>query len=273
MNKAKVESALRIIRENLALAQKPVVWSSFGKDSIVLIDLISKINKDIPILFQKEFACPEKYTHANRVIEKYGLNVYSFPPMNTAVQYHTYKDGSFEWEIQNYYSYKGRNFTIPTGIVDNPKSDLCCLERIYRKPFAIVDYMWDMQFIGHKDCDTDAFYETCKLDDYVYKKDNLPTCIFPLKDWSDKDIWDYIDENNLDYNEKRYVRKGENWRGQFKDTKYNPDYFECCLECMKFTNKGKEVFCPKLNKKIMSIADKIRYDNAPEVEYFNNEGK
>ncbi len=265
--KEKISKSLAIIRDNLAKYSKPVIWSSFGKDSLVLMDLVRKVDKNIPILFQKEYICPDKYAHSERLARENNLMVYSFPPMNTALQYHTYDDGSLEWEVQNFYTYQnGTNFTIPTGIVDNPSSDVCCLNDIYRKPFAIVNYMWDMQFIGHKDCDTDAFYESMVLDDYVYKPDDLPACVFPLKDWSDEDIWQYLDENNIDFNDKRYVRSGENWRGQYKNTTFNPDYFECCLECMKF-NTSEKVYCPRLKEEIPNISGVVRYDNAPGLQY------
>lgn len=267
----KIKKSLEIITESLNNHIKPIIWSSFGKDSLVLISLVHKINSDIPILFQREYICPEKYEHANRIILKNNLCTYSYPPMNTALQYTQNSDGTIEWEVQNYYSYTdNHNFTIPTGIVDNPKSKVCCLENIYCKPFSLTHYMWDMQFIGHKDTDTDAFYNSLKLDDYIYKKSGLPTCVFPLKDWTDRDIWDYIDKYNIDYNDKRYVRNGNNWRGQYKDTTFNPDYFECCLECMK-NNSGKFVFCPKKNKYVPNISNLIRYDKAPQLEYFNKE--
>lgn len=267
----KIKKSLEIIEENIANHVKPIIWSSFGKDSLVLISLVHKVDTSVPILFQKEYICSEKYQHANKIILENNLCVYSYPPVNTSIQFTHNKDGSIEWEVQNYYSYaNNKNYTIPTGIVDNPKSDICCLEKIYCKPFSFTHYLWDMQFIGHKDSDTDAFYNSLRLDDYTYKKQELPTCVFPLKDWKDIDIWEYIDKNNIDFNSKRYVRNGENWRGQFKDTTYNPDYFECCLECMKNTSPEK-VFCHKENKFIPNISHLIRYDNAPQLEYFNKE--
>ena len=86
-----------------------------------------------------------------------------------------------------------------------------------------------------------------------------------MKDWTHEDIWQYIDDNNLDYNRNRYIRSGENWRGQQKDTTYNPDYFECCLECMK-PNRVK-VNCPVMQQEINSVSSAIRYATAPRVEY------
>ena len=263
--KEKIKKSIELIKENLATSINPIIWSSFGKDSIVLIDLINKIDNTVPVLFQKEYICPEKYEHADRFIKKYNLTVYSFPPISTAVQYTDF-EGSVEYEVQNYYSLtNGKTFTIPTGIVDNPNSKVCCLKSIYMKPNAHVNYMWDMQFIGHKDCDDDAFYESIKLSDYTYEKEGIPKTVFPLKDWTHEDIWQYIDDHNLDYNRNRYIRTGKSWRGQQKDTTYNPDYFECCLECMK-PNRTK-VNCPVMQQEINSVSSAIRYATAPRVEY------
>src|SRR5574344_2791607 len=91
--KEKIKKSIELIKENLATSINPIIWSSFGKDSIVLIDLINKIDNTVPVLFQKEYICPEKYEHADRVIKKYKLTVYSFPPMSTAVQYTKFEDG------------------------------------------------------------------------------------------------------------------------------------------------------------------------------------
>jgi hypothetical protein len=272
MLKDKVKKSLEVIEEQLSYHNRPVIWSSFGKDSLVLMDLIYRIDKNIPILFCKEYFCFEKYEHAERIIKRNNLTVYSYPPIITALQCCEY-EGQTEWEIQNYYSLpNGKNFTCPTGIVDNPKSKHCALRNIYSKPFANVNYIWDCQFIGHKSTDTDAFYNSLELNDYVYKQEGVPTFIFPLKDWTDADIWEFIHSRGINYNSKRYVRGIKKlfvngWRGQNPDVTYNPDYFECCLECMKKENTGKKVFCPYYNDEIDCIAEKIRYTIPPDVAY------
>ncbi len=262
----KINKSLEIIKICLSKAKMPVIWSSFGKDSLVLIHLIRQINKNIPCLFQREYINPKAYEHSQNIIKNWELKVYDFPPMDTALQKHIYENGDIEWEIQNYYSIgRNNNFTIPTGIVDNANSKICALQDIYIKPFAFVNYIWDVTFIGHKDADTDAFYNDMTLNNYVYKHD-LQTFVFPLKDWSDQDVWNYIDQNKIDYNAKRYVREGKSWRGQYKDVSYNPDYFECCLECMKPDYKDL-VYCPKKKIYIKNISHLIKKGLPPDTEY------
>jgi phosphoadenosine phosphosulfate reductase len=71
----KVEDAKQIVREALMRYPDIVLGSSFGKDSMVTLDIVLKIQPDIPvfsILANTEF--PETYEFAKEMVKKYHLN-------------------------------------------------------------------------------------------------------------------------------------------------------------------------------------------------------
>ena len=77
----KIQSAIKNIELGLANAGNPVIAWSGGKDSMVLLDLIfNKVNASIPVIFFTEQWQPSKYTFQHKVIEEWGLEVYSWPP-------------------------------------------------------------------------------------------------------------------------------------------------------------------------------------------------
>jgi len=64
----KEKETLLYIEHILNKSYNPVILCSFGKDSMVMLYLIRKIKKDIPVLFFKEPFFPKKYSFANEVI-------------------------------------------------------------------------------------------------------------------------------------------------------------------------------------------------------------
>ena len=71
----KVENAKKLIRESIDKYPKIVLGSSFGKDSMVTLHLVSSVKPDMPvfsILANTEF--PETYEFAKEMAKKYNLN-------------------------------------------------------------------------------------------------------------------------------------------------------------------------------------------------------
>lgn len=266
-----IEKTLKIIQETISQHNNPVIMSSFGKDSLVLLDLIRKIDTSFPVIFHRESIEPRKYRFANSIIEKLDLTVYDFPPMQSAVQEKKLDNGEIEVEIQNFYCMGNYSYTCPTGIIESSIGH--CGLNILTKPKGLNEFKWDLVFIGHKSSDTDQFYDSLELADYTVRpKPDAPTLCFPLKDWTDKDIWQYIDDNNLDWDRNRYDRgqspERKTFRNQFRNVCSNPDYFETCTRCIsKFTDK--KVYCPMFEKEIDNISDQVLYlDEAPKFSYF-----
>lgn len=262
----KVQKSLSIIEEALSAAKMPIVLCSFGKDSMAMLHLIRTIKKDIPVLFFKEAFHPKKYIFANSVITDWDLTVYEYPPTMIEIMHN-----NGVTELVNLYSLGlGAYIYLPTGVVQTQDSNVCALRDIYQKPK--IDnflYKWDLTFIGHKDSDKDIILENAKPHG-GYRAIGFTYFVYPLKDWTDKDVWEYMGKNNIPYNDKRYDKANE-YR-EFKDYTYNNDYHECCYNCIN-PEQPDITFCQLENKPIlnnsrmMNFKNKIKhYEKIAEVE-------
>lgn len=94
----KIAAAEALIKRVLENYNRPVVMSSFGKDSMVMLEILKCMGHKLPVICHRKQFFPEKYEFANRVIQENGYVVYDYPPLSTAVI-----QGNGEMEIVNYY--------------------------------------------------------------------------------------------------------------------------------------------------------------------------
>lgn len=256
MLEKKIKTAIELIKEQVS--EHSITMSSFGKDSMVLLDLISKAEQKLPILFFREPFFPEKYEFANKIILERGYSVYDYAPLRTAV---IKKNGQVE--IANFYQVgtEDEYMFLPTGITKpiEGKPFLCGLFDLLNKPTGTYNFPWDTVFIGHKSSDIDPMMGSVDLESDVV--DTGPVkLVLPLKDFTDKDIWEYHQRFNLSIHESRYNRAAS-WK-EFEDKSSNPDYFPACMLCIDKDEKNR-VLCPKTGKmadNISHLADYVTID-------------
>lgn len=245
----KIQTALEVIREMPGLS--PVVMSSFGKDSMVLLDLVKRVRGKLPILFFREPFFPEKYAFANRQILENGYSVYDYPPLSTAVN----KKGE-AFEISNFYQAGTVNEYIfcPTGIETPVEGEpyLCGLYDLLNKPTGTFTFPWDTVLLGHKSSDTDPMLDKCPLTSHVVKSGPL-NAIFPIKDFTDADVWAYHNEFKLPVHHSRYSNGCE-----LSDKSKNPDYFPACMACID-RDGPPVVHCPRTGGLIPNISGSVKY--------------
>lgn len=252
-----VDESIKLIQSQIESHNNPIVMSSFGKDSIVMLDLISKAGYKLPVLFHKEAFEPKKYEFANRVISDNDYTVYDYPPLVSSVT----KRGDFI-EIINHHQVRNRTCYMPTGIIRSNQG-LCGLDDIYNKPHGTFEYPWDLGFVGHKNSDQDFIIENSSVGVDFFSDPDGDFC-FPLRHFTDTDVWNYTLENNLPINHLRYD-KDNNWK-EFDDITYNPDYFHACVSCIDKDEKEK-VFCPKLDMMILNVSKQINYIDPISIHY------
>ncbi len=124
------------------------------------------------------------------------------------------------------------------------------------RPKCEFYYPWDLVFIGHKSSDVDPFEGAVPLKQDIVKVDDGPTFAFPLRDWTDDDIWDYIEQNRL----QQYVQTGSRYnlgsRSEITEKRFNNDYVTACTRCID-PRESEQVYCPLLKKVIPNISDKV----------------
>ena len=251
---SKIDEAQNLVHKVLAQAKTPAIMSSFGKDSMVMLHLIRSLKRDLPIVFYRESFMPKKYRFANAVIDEWDLTVYDYPPSETAV---VGKNGCVE--VINAYTIGKRSLFRPTGFYkpEGGGVSLCALHDIYLKATGTYAFPWDVVFVGHKSTDVDPIEGEIPLDaDYANYVD-CASIAYPLRHFTDQDIWDYTEKFNLPIHHSRYEKIEGKW-SERKDKRFNPDYFPACTACM--VPESGSVPCPRLGGSIVSnISDKLRW--------------
>jgi len=236
------EKTLTLIQECLDNSSNPICMCSFGKDSLVMLHLLRSIRK-IPILFFREPFFQKKFAHVQRIAELWDLTLYDYPPTNvTYIQLDDY------FEIFNFYYVDGKDKAILYAGIRNYTSDdkqiLCAVTDWLKRPtVSSYDFQWDCVFLGHKQTDPVHIADKVQLE-HKLKFGKGILCL-PMKDWTDKDIWDYIKKYELPYDKKRYDENDES---------VNPDLFPTCHNCLDYKKKNEKIYCPKNNVMINSIA-------------------
>lgn len=250
----KIEAAKVLIGQVMQEAGRPAIMSSFGKDSMVLLHLVRSLGHKLPVIFHKEPFMPKKYRFARKVINLWDLTVYDFPPNATAVQEH---EG--EYEIVNYYPGGQRPVVLPTGICAPAKGEtpLCGLHDIYLKPIGTFGYPWDFVFVGHKSSDHDPIYGAVPLAADVARNLGSASAAFPVRHFTDEDVWAYHKQFDLPMHVERYEQTKDGWRERADKTQ-NPDYFPACVACMR--QDGGAVPCHRLGGALTSnVAAQLRW--------------
>ena len=73
-----------VIETALSESSKPVVSSSFGKDSVVLLHLVHSFDKSVPVVFTNTGVCFRETIQYYHMLEKlWDLNVHELKPEKT----------------------------------------------------------------------------------------------------------------------------------------------------------------------------------------------
>lgn len=258
----KIHSAQDIITATLATYCNPVVMCSFGKDSLCMLHLLRSMGHDFPILFHREPFNPLKYQFANRIIEEWKLVVYDYPPITTAVNE---RDGVAE--IVNFYQAGSKLVYLPTGIrtPEDGEPFLCGLRDLYSRPMGTYAFPWDLGFVAHKSTDVDPILGSAELKVDLKVNYESVNYLFPLRYFTDADVWEYHKRFDLPVNTKRY--DPESGYRERADITWNNDYHNCCVLCL-LKSSPPVVHCPKLNTDVPNVSAIVRRAEDVEPDYF-----
>lgn len=256
----KISHAHKVIAAGLGMAKSPCIMCSFGKDSIVLLHMVMQ-QKKLKVVFHREPFQHHKYEYASRIIRDWDLHTLDYPPSQTAVQ-----EKGNEFYVINHYQAGNNYIFLPTGLrQDSRPGALCALDEIYHKPTGSFNYPFDVAFVGHKSCDVDPVNGAVPLNSDFAKNVGAVTTCYPLREFTDADIWRYIEDNKLPIHHERYEKVNGEWRGR-EDKTFSPDYIDACYACMSGTT-GPSVACPKVGFRVSSVSDQLRWVKMPELNY------
>lgn len=255
----KIEQAQCIVREGMAKAKNPVMMLSFGKDSMVMLDLFERAGIKLPVIYWRlEHSFPIKNRFANEMIEKHDLEVYDYPA--TRIEALWIKD-----QVEIIYNYlidqKGKMMAVPAGVVPPKPGEkfLCGYQDMYLKPIGGLMVPWDVFFLGHKNSDTDPLQGAIPLKNDIEELDG-PTLAFPIRHFTDADIWEYTEKFGVDQNWARY---------RDRLIEHDNDYYPACTACMR-KDAPEQVFCPKTGGMIDRVAEDLVWVDSIRPAYFGD---
>jgi len=256
MNQEKITQAKELIHARAG--NKPALMCSFGKDSMALLHLAREtLGKTVPVICYRHPSFPAKWEFANDVIKSWGLTVHDYPPMTAGIKA---KEDRLEL-VARYEFGKDGTMDLPMNtLAPVARRDFICglNDWVLRPKAGLITFPWETVFMGHKSSDVDPYEGPVPL-----KTDSAEIggvdLVFPLRAWSDADIWDYIEANHVPYDKRRYQDRAE-----LPDKWLNPDYIHACTACIDPRNKAKSVFCPLVQTTVRNMgAHVLRLDTVP----------
>jgi hypothetical protein len=238
-------------------AQVCVLLCSFGKDSMTLLHLIREVmplkrlschGYPIPVIYHRQPWFPAKNEFADRVIRSWGLEIHDYPPLACGV-----KCKADRLELVGRYPFGNDAMDLPLNteppIARRPY--LCGRQWLLRPKAALATFPWHVAFHGHKSTDVDPYEGPVPL-----RADQVDAggvhVVFPLREWTDADVWEYLEEHRIEYDLGRY----QNYQ-ELEDKWNNPDYIHACTACIDPRETAAKVYCPKLQMKIPNVGHEV----------------
>jgi len=248
---SKIDETLRFLKTELAKYQHPVLAWSGGKDSMCLLHLMYFNEMHLPVVYYRDPFFPRKNRFVNFVIDSYLLECHDYPPLRVSL-----KHSPQMIALVSEYS------TGPASVLavlknslefqdgDNEKDFLCGLNFLMR-PCGTFNFPWDAMLVAHRDDDTDPIFGPVPLHSRTVMRDEGPDFLFPLKEWSLGDLWDYTERFNVPIQTDRYDVEN---RREWPDKTFNSDWYPCCLRCVDKRKDGQMVFCPKMKRELKNVS-------------------
>ncbi len=188
--------AIYIIREVAAECEKPVMLYSIGKDSSVMLHLAIKAfypeKPPFPFMhIDTTWKFREMIEFRNKVAEKYGLEMLVYTNEEGVRQgINPFDHGSAYTDIMKTQALKQAltkyGFTAAFGGGRRDEEKSRAKERIFS--FRNAEQAWDPK---NQRLEMWKLYNT-----KIFKGESIR--VFPLSNWTEKDIWQYIRQENID---------------------------------------------------------------------------
>lgn len=166
-----------------------VLSTSFGIQSAVMLHLVTTQIPNIPVIFiDTGYLFPSTYTFARDLTERLNLNLKTFVPQQTAAQQEALYGKLWEQGVEGLERYNRINKVEPMNR-------------------AVLELGAKAWLSGLRRSQSSSRKERL-----VVEPQNKMTKIYPILDWSDRDIYIYLTENNLPYHplwDQGYVSLGD----------------------------------------------------------------
>ena len=265
----KLDKTRQLIADGIRHFPNSLVCWSGGKDSMALLHIMRSMGINLPLIFFREPWQPWKYEFHDKLIRDWKLLVYTWHPQESAFQ-----QTNDEFEVQNLYQLNSTSLTCPTGIVEPAENApwTCALDILKRpKQQALEMQPFQALWIGHKGCDSDPILggdAGTRIEARFVP--GQATMLFPLRDWTHDDVWEYLESHGVPYDDKRYEKTADGWREKANKL-HNVDYVHACTRCLdRRENAAKFVPCPKLGMTVENIAHLVPWAAQEKLTYMQD---
>jgi phosphoadenosine phosphosulfate reductase len=199
-----------------AFGSELVLSTSFGVQSAVMLHMVSSLIPKIPVIFiDTGYLFPETYRFAEELSERLDLNLQVYHPKKSAAHQEALHGKLWEQGLAGLEQYNKINKIEPMNRAVKELGARAWLSGLRRQQ------------------------SSTRLERPVAQKQNKIWKVYPIIDWSDRDIYNYLSENNLPYHplwDDGYVSVGD-WHSssplnagmQAEDTRYGGLKRECGL--------------------------------------------
>lgn len=238
-----------------------VLWSG-GKDSTAMLHLlVHKVGVKLPCVQYREPWFRDRYELADRLTREWDLDVYDYAPSKIALTDGTAPDGTPQVDFVKYQQW-GQMASIIVISGTQPPVDgkpwRCGLDALSR-PLGTFGWPWDACFHGQKSADVDPIKGQVPLAMDVRRTPDSPTQLFLMRDWTDADVWNYLEAEGVPNDTTRYEKADGQWR-HIDDKSRNADYPHICTACMSRVAPA-TVWCPKVQADTNNISAHLPYED------------
>ncbi|CAI8327369.1 MAG: Phosphoadenosine phosphosulfate reductase [Opitutia bacterium UBA7350] len=193
-----------------------VLSTSFGVQSAVMLHLVNTLVPGIPVIFvDTGYLFPETYRFAEELRKQLDLNLKTYHPLTSAAYQEAVHGKLWEQGLAGLEHYNRINKIEPMNRAVKELGAQAWLSGLRRQQ------------------------SSTRLERPIAQKQNKTWKVYPILDWSDRDIYQYLNENKLPYHplwDQGYVSVGD-WHSttrlsagmQAEDTRFNGLKRECGL--------------------------------------------
>ena len=225
-----------------------ILWSS-GKDSQVLLHLIRSMGHNLPVVTFQEPWQRGRLDFTQAVAAEWNLTLYDFPPSELGLN-----RGNGRIDIMQRFQLGNFSLWLARG-TEPPRAGepfQCGIDWLSR-PTGGMQFPWDAAFHGQKSSDEDPCSGRVPLATDMIASPGCPAALYPLREWTDEDVFAYCEINQVPLDPLRYGRiDGE--MAVFKNEKVgNPDYYRTCTACLD-PDQPEVVECPKFRCQVNNVS-------------------